>query len=201
MRCGASTSSACLFSLAPGGRGWNSGGEGGKGSQANKQGCRYRDRRKQDVRSKIVMALEDSTGVPVGLHHHEVATAGSQDRYALWDARQADSVRSPSTLVKNVARRNGQPPFMPKPLFGDNEIRMHATQNLWRGENNVFDESGYAQLGRQVLHRWPAGPRAGAPGDCGTNYGSYRRLVPGFEAPVNLAPTHSATSRPSAASQ
>ncbi|HHE72179.1 MAG TPA: type I glutamate--ammonia ligase, partial [Chloroflexi bacterium] len=147
---------------------------------------------KQDVRSKIVMALEE-VGVPVEIHHHEGATAGQSEidlRYSTL-VRMADSIQIYKYLVKNVARQNGlTATFMPKPLFGDNGSGMHVHQSLWHGDVNVFfDESGYAQLSDTaryyiggLLAHTPALLAIVAPT---TN--SYRRLVPGFEAPVNLA--------------
>ena len=94
-------------------------------------------------------------------------------------------------MVKNVARQNGlTATFMPKPLFGDNGSGMHVHQSIWKGDKNMFyDEAGYAQLSDTakyyiggLLKHAPALLALVAPG---TN--SYRRLVPGFEAPVNLA--------------
>jgi glutamine synthetase len=174
---------------------WNSGGEGGKGGQIPpKQGyfpVPPADT-KQDVRSKIVMALE-AAGVPVELHHHEVATAGQSEidlRYTTL-VRMADSIQIYKYLVKNVARQNGlTATFMPKPLFGDNGSGMHVHQSLWRGESNVFfDETGYAQLSDTAKY-YIGGLLAHAPAllaIAAPTTNSYRRLVPGFEAPVNLA--------------
>jgi len=146
----------------------------------------------QDVRSKITLALE-AVGIPVEVHHHEVATAGQAEIDMRFDSliRMADNLMIYKYIVKNVARRNGlTATFMPKPLFGDNGSGMHVHQSLWRGERNVFfDESGYAQLSDTakyyiggLLKHAPALLALAAPT---TN--SYRRLVPGFEAPVNLA--------------
>jgi glutamine synthetase len=147
---------------------------------------------KQDVRSKIVLALE-AAGVPIEVHHHEVATAGQAEidmRYAPL-VRMADSVMIYKYLVKNVARQNGlTATFMPKPLFQDNGSGMHVHQSLWKGESNVFyDEAGYAQISDTakyyiggLLKHAAALLAIVAPT---TN--SYKRLVPGFEAPVNLA--------------
>ena len=146
----------------------------------------------QDVRSKIVLALE-AAGVAVELHHHEVATAGQAEIDLQFDSllTMADKVLLYKYLVKNVARQNGlTATFMPKPLFGDNGSGMHVHTSLWKGEKNVFyDEAGYAQLsdaakfyiGGLIKHS-SALLALAAPT---TN--SYRRLVPGFEAPVNLA--------------
>jgi glutamine synthetase len=146
----------------------------------------------QDVRSKIVMALE-AAGVAIEVHHHEVATAGQAEIDMHFNALtvMADSVMKYKYFVKNVARQNGlTATFMPKPLFGDNGSGMHVHQSLWKGEKNVFyDESGYAQISDSakyyiggLLKHSSALLALAAPT---TN--SYRRLVPGFEAPVNLA--------------
>jgi glutamine synthetase len=147
---------------------------------------------KQDVRSKIVLALE-AAGVQVEVHHHEVATAGQGEIDIRFDTltRSADKLMIYKYLVKNVARQNGlTATFMPKPLFEDNGSGMHTHQSLWKGETNVFfDEAGYAQISETaryyiggLLKHAPALLAFAAPT---TN--SYRRLVPGFEAPVNLA--------------
>ncbi|MBN1430706.1 MAG: type I glutamate--ammonia ligase [Anaerolineae bacterium] len=146
----------------------------------------------QDIRSRIVLTLE-AVGIPIEVHHHEVATAGQAEidmRYGPL-LRMADSVLLYKYIVKNVARMNGlTATFMPKPLFGDNGSGMHVHQSLWKGESNVFyDEAGYSQLSEAAIYyiggllkHAPALLALAAPT---TN--SYRRLVPGFEAPVNLA--------------
>jgi glutamine synthetase len=174
---------------------WNSGEVGGKGGQIPPKRGYFPvppTDRMQDVRSRIVMALED-VGVPIEIHHHEVASAGQSEidmRYGTL-LRMADSVMIYKYIVKNVARKhNLTATFMPKPMFGDNGSGMHVHQSLWNGNDNVFfDESGYAQLSDTaryyiggLLKHAPALLAIGAPT---TN--SYRRLVPGFEAPVNLA--------------
>jgi glutamine synthetase len=146
----------------------------------------------QDVRSKIVMALEGA-GVPIEVHHHEVATAGQSeiDMHYGTLTRMADSVMIYKYLVKNVARQNGlTATFMPKPLFGDNGSGMHVHQSIWKDDVNLFfDDAGYAQISDMakyyiggLLKHAPALLALAAPT---TN--SYRRLVPGYEAPVNLA--------------
>jgi glutamine synthetase len=174
---------------------WNSGGEGGKGGQIPPKRGYFPvppTDTKQDVRSKIVMALE-SAGVPVEVHHHEVATAGQAEidlRYGPL-VRMADSIQIYKYLVKNVARQNGlTATFMPKPLFEDNGSGMHVHQSLWRGDANVFfDETGYAQLSETAKY-YIGGLLAHAPAllaIVAPTTNSYRRLVPGFEAPVNLA--------------
>jgi glutamine synthetase len=139
-----------------------------------------------------VLALE-AVGVEVEVHHHEVATAGQAEidlRFGTM-TRMADSIMIYKYIVKNVARQHGlTATFMPKPLFEDNGSGMHVHQSLWIGDTNVFyDEAGYAQLSDTakyyiggLLKHAPALLAISAPT---TN--SYRRLVPGFEAPVNLA--------------
>lgn len=146
----------------------------------------------QDIRSKMVLTLEE-VGVPIEIHHHEVATAGQAEIDMRFDTllRIADKVMIYKYIIKNVARKNGLTvTFMPKPLFGDNGSGMHVHQSLWKGDTNIFyDEAGYAQLSETarfyiggLLKHAPALLALAAPT---TN--SYRRLVPGFEAPVNLA--------------
>ena len=146
----------------------------------------------QDVRSKIVMALE-KVGVEIEVHHHEVASGGQAEIDMRFNTlrRMADSVMIYKYIVKNIARQNGlTATFMPKPMFGDNGSGMHVHQSLWKDSVNTFyDETGYAQLSDNakyyiggLLKHAPALLALAAPT---TN--SYRRLVPGFEAPVNLA--------------
>ena len=146
----------------------------------------------QDVRSRIVLALEAS-GIEVEVHHHEVASAGQAEIGMRFDTlmAMADKVLKYKYIVKNVARQNGlTATFMPKPMFGDNGSGMHVHQSLWKDDKNCFyDETGYAQLSDTarfyiggLLKHSSALLALAAPG---TN--SYRRLVPGYEAPVNLA--------------
>jgi len=146
----------------------------------------------QDVRSQITMRLLE-VGVPVEVHHHEVATAGQTEidvRYGTL-TRMADIVMIFKYIVKNVAVANGlTATFMPKPLFGDNGSGMHVHQSLWKGATNVFyDEAGYAGISETakyyiggLLYHASSLLAMTSPT---TN--SYRRLVPGYEAPVNLA--------------
>ncbi len=146
----------------------------------------------QDVRTEIVLALE-AAGVPMEVHHHEVATAGQVELGMRFTTltRMADQLLMYKYIAKNVARKNGKTvTFMPKPLFGDNGSGMHVHSSLWKGDNNVFyDASGYAGLSDMakyyiggILKHAPALLALTSPT---TN--SFRRLVPGFEAPVNLA--------------
>ncbi len=145
----------------------------------------------QDVRSEIVRKLIDA-GIAVEVHHHEVGTAGQLEidmRYTTL-VDMADRVLKYKYIGKNVAAKKGYvATFMPKPLFGDNGSGMHTHQSLWKGSQNVFyDEKGYARLsptGRHyiggLLKHAAAILAFAAPT---TN--SYRRLVPGYEAPINL---------------
>jgi len=145
----------------------------------------------QDLRSEIVLRLE-AAGVPVEVHHHEVGTAGQAEidmRFAPL-VRMADQVQIYKYVVKNVCCERGYvATFMPKPLFGDNGSGMHVHQSLWKdGQNLFFSESGYAQL--SDLARWYIGGLiAHSPAllaFCAPTTNSYRRLVPGYEAPINL---------------
>jgi glutamine synthetase len=144
------------------------------------------------VRSRIVLALIES-GVDVEVHHHEVGTAGQAEIDMKFDTlvAMADKVLMYKHMVKNVCYRNGYTAtFMPKPLFGDNGSGMHTHQSLWKeGVPLFYDKSGNALLsdmarwyiGGLLLHA-PALLAFAAPT---TN--SYRRLVPGYEAPIKLA--------------
>ncbi len=146
----------------------------------------------QDIRSKMVMALE-AAGIEVEVHHHEVATAGQAEIDLHFDTllRMADKIMTYKYLVKNVARQNGlTATFMPKPLFGDNGSGMHVHSSIWSGNTNCFyDEAGYGQLSETAKY-YIGGLLAHAPALlalAAPTTNSYRRLVPGFEAPVNLA--------------
>jgi glutamine synthetase len=144
-----------------------------------------------DMRSEMVLTLE-RLGIPCEFHHHEVATAGQCEidmRFASL-TRMADQVMTYKYVVKNVARRHGKTAtFMPKPLFGDNGSGMHCHQSLWKeGATLMADASGYAGLSETARH-YVGGLLAHAPAllaFCAPTTNSYRRLVPGFEAPVNL---------------
>ncbi len=146
----------------------------------------------QDVRSKIVLSLEEA-GVPIEVHHHEVATAGQAEIDMRFDTllKMADNVMVYKYFVKNVARKNGlTATFMPKPLFGDNGSGMHVHTSLWNGDTNKFyDEAGYAQIS-DMARCYIGGLLKHASAllaICAPTTNSYRRLVPGYEAPVNLA--------------
>jgi glutamine synthetase len=145
----------------------------------------------QDLRSEIILKL-DEVGVPVEVHHHEVGTAGQGEidmRYGPL-TKMADSLMHYKYIIKNVARQHGKSAtFMPKPIFGDNGSGMHTHQSLWKGETNLFwDEKGYGQISEMARH-YIGGLLKHAPAllaICAPTTNSYRRLVPGYEAPVNL---------------
>ncbi len=146
----------------------------------------------QDIRSEIVLALQEA-GVRIEVHHHEVATAGQNEidmRFAPL-VRMADNVMLYKYFVKNVSRRHGKvATFMPKPLFADNASGMHCHQSLWKGDRNLFyDRNGYA-LTSDLCRWYIGGLLRHAPAlmaFCAPTTNSYKRLVPGYEAPVNLA--------------
>src|SRR6187397_747749 len=139
----------------------------------------------------MVSALEDA-GVEIEIHHHEVATAGQAEIDMRFDtlATMADKLMLYKYVIKNVAHAAGKSAtFMPKPIFQDNGSGMHCHQSLWKGgEPLFFDEAGYAGL--SDMARWYIGgllthaPAVLAFAAPTTN--SYKRLVPGYEAPVNL---------------
>ena len=145
----------------------------------------------QDLRSEMVRVLEQ-VGIEIEVQHHEVGTAGQAEIDMRFDTmlRMADKVMLYKYVVKNVARAaNLSVTFMPKPLFQDNGSGMHTHQSLWKGgEPLFFDEAGYAGL--SDMARWYIGgllkhaPAILAFAAPTTN--SYKRLVPGYEAPVNL---------------
>ncbi|MFI5272116.1 MAG: type I glutamate--ammonia ligase [Ktedonobacterales bacterium] len=145
----------------------------------------------QDIRTAMVLLMEDC-GIEVEAQHHEVAAGGQCEIDMRFDSllKMADKVMLYKYIVKNVARRNGKTvTFMPKPLFGDNGSGMHVHMSLWKGDTPLFaDPEGYAGISEMarffiggLLTHAPAVLALAAPT---TN--SYRRLVPGYEAPVNL---------------
>ncbi|HUK45592.1 MAG TPA: type I glutamate--ammonia ligase [Gaiellaceae bacterium] len=144
-----------------------------------------------DLRSEMVLTLEQ-LGIPCEFHHHEVATGGQCEidmRFGTL-TRMADQVMTYKYVVRNVARSYGKTAtFMPKPLFGDNGSGMHTHQSLWKeGSTLMADPSGYAGLS-QLARGYVGGILTHAPAllaFCAPTTNSYRRLVPGYEAPVNL---------------
>jgi glutamine synthetase len=176
---------------------WNSGREESGGNLANK--TPYKGGyfpvspvdQHADIRDQIVLELE-AAGLSVERSHHEVGTAGQGEINYRFDTllHAGDDILKFKYIVKNVAHSFGKTAtFMPKPLFGDNGSGMHVHQSLWKdGKPLFYDESGYGGL--SDIARWYIGgilkhaPSLLAFTNPSVN--SYHRLVPGFEAPVNL---------------
>jgi glutamine synthetase len=145
----------------------------------------------QDLRSEMVVTLRE-LGIPVEVHHHEVGTAGQAEIDMGFGSllQMADRLMLYKYVIKNTAlRHNKTVTFMPKPIFQDNGSGMHVHQSLWRdGEPLFWDELGYAQLSDTA--RWYIGGiLEHAPALlalCTPTTNSFKRLVPGYEAPVNL---------------
>jgi len=145
----------------------------------------------QDIRSEMMLTLE-RIGIPIEAQHHEVATGGQCEIDMRFGplVLMADAMLKYKYIIKNVARKyNKTATFMPKPLFGDNGSGMHVNLSLWKGEKNLFAGEGYAGMSETamyaiggILKHAPALLAFTSPT---TN--SYKRLVPGYEAPVNLA--------------
>jgi glutamine synthetase len=145
----------------------------------------------QNLRSEMLLTMQ-SCGMIVECHHHEVATGGQTEIDLKFDSllRSADKMLLYKYIVKNLANLHGKTvTFMPKPIFGDNGNGMHTHQSLWKGSEPLFAGDGYAGISQLalcyvggLLQHGPALAAIIAPT---TN--SYKRLVPGFEAPVNLA--------------
>jgi glutamine synthetase len=145
----------------------------------------------QDLRSEMILTME-RLGIEIEVQHHEVGTAGQAEIDMKFDTllTMADKVMLYKYVVKNVARAHGySATFMPKPLFQDNGSGMHCHQSLWKGGEPLFySETGYAGL--SDMARWYIGGLlAHAPAIlafAAPTTNSYKRLVPGYEAPVNL---------------
>ncbi len=179
---------------------WNS----GRGNLPGEPNLAHRPRHKegyfplppvdsqQDLRSNIILAMM-AAGLNIDKHHHEVATAGQGEIGLRFGplVQECDAIQIYKYIVKAVSRKHGKvATFMPKPLFGDNGTGMHTHQSLWKDGSTLFyDENGYAQSSEMMryyiggLLRHAASILAFA----APTTNSYRRLVPGFEAPVNLA--------------
>src|SRR5688572_6472301 len=145
----------------------------------------------QDIREEMVLTME-KVGIRVEKQHHEVATAGQAEIDMRFSplVKMADWLQWYKYIVKNVARKHGKTAtFMPKPIFGDNGSGMHTHQSIWKGDKPLFAGDGYGGMS-QLAMNYIGGilkhaPAIAAFSNPTTN--SYRRLVPGFEAPVNLA--------------
>ena len=145
----------------------------------------------QDIRTEMVLCMQQM-GIHVECQHHEVATAGQAEidmRFAPM-LKMADNLMWFKYIVKNIAKKNNKTAtFMPKPLFKDNGSGMHTHISIWKGDTNLFAGDGYGGLSQMGLY-FIGGILKHAPAllaFCCPTTNSYRRLVPGYEAPVNLA--------------
>jgi glutamine synthetase len=190
-----SAANGCFYEIDSSEAAWNTGADG------NNLG--YKVRHKEgyfpvpptdataDIRADMMQTLID-TGIQIEVGHHEVGTAGQGEIGMRFNTltKMADNLLWFKYVVKNVARRhNKTATFMPKPLFGDNGSGMHCHQSLWKGGKNLFAGEGYAGLSDVGL--WYIGGvlkhAKAIAGLTNPTTNSYRRLVKGYEAPVNLA--------------
>ncbi|MGA2863144.1 MAG: type I glutamate--ammonia ligase [Verrucomicrobiota bacterium] len=144
-----------------------------------------------DIRAEMMLLMEQ-LGLHIEKGHHEVATAGQAEIDYRFETlvKSADAMMVYRYVIKNVARRHGKTAtFMPKPLFGDNGSGMHTHQSLWKKGKPLFAGNEYAGLSKLALN-YIGGLLKHAHSlcaFCSPTTNSYKRLVPGYEAPVNLA--------------
>lgn len=145
----------------------------------------------QDLRSLMMLACIEA-GIPIEVHHHEVATGGQAEIDMKFDELTlvGDRLLLYKYIIKNIAKQNGKTvTFMPKPLFMDNGSGMHCHQSLWKdGQNIFYDKNGYGLLSETARY-YIGGILKHARAlmaFCAPTTNSYKRLVPGYEAPVNL---------------
>ena len=145
----------------------------------------------QDIRTEMALTLEQ-IGIDTEIHHHEVGTAGQAEINMRFDSlkNMGDKLLKFKYVIKNVAHRHNKTvTLMPKPIFQDNGSGMHVHQSLWKGNKNVFFEAGgYGDLSKTAVY-YIGGILKHAPAllaFCAPTTNSYRRLVPGYEAPINL---------------
>src|SRR5689334_5324479 len=149
------------------------------------------------MRSEMCLILE-SLGVPVEVHHHEVGNAGQMELGTKFSTlvQRADWLQVQKYVIQNVAHSYGKTAtFMPKPIVGDNGSGMHVHQSVWKDGKNLFAGDGYAGLSQFALYYIGGIIKHARALNAITNPGtnSYKRLVPGFEAPVK--PAYSARNR------
>jgi glutamine synthetase len=180
---------------------WNAGKEGDLSGKGPNLGNKPRHKEgyfpvppmdtQQDIRSEMVLEMQ-KMGIMVEKQHHEVATAGQAEIDMRYDSltNMADKMMMYKYIIKNVAKRHGKVvTLMPKPLFQDNGSGMHTHQSIWKEGKPLFAGKEYAGISQLCL--WYIGgilkhaPALAAMTNPTTN--SYKRLTPGFEAPVNLA--------------
>ena len=145
----------------------------------------------QDIRTEMVLLMEE-LGIKVERQHHEVATAGQAEIDFRFDTlvKTADTMMLYKYIIKNVARKHGKTvTFMPKPMFGDNGSGMHTHISLWKKGKPLFAGSEYAGLSPMALYAIGGILKHAKAlcALCSPTTNSYKRLVPGYEAPVNLA--------------
>ena len=145
----------------------------------------------QDIRTEMMLTLE-KVGVQVEVQHHEVGTAGQAEIDMRYDSLRCmgDKILKYKYVIKQVARQHNKTvTLMPKPLFQDNGSGMHVHQSLWKGGKNLFFEGGtYADISKTAVY-YIGGILKHASAllaFCAPTTNSYRRLVPGYEAPINL---------------
>ena len=145
----------------------------------------------EDIRSEMCLVMEQ-VGIQVERQHHEVATAGQAEIDMRFDSllKMGDKLMWFKYIVKNVAKRwKKTVTFMPKPIFGDNGSGMHVHQSIWKGGKPLFAGSEYGGMSQLAMY-YIGGILKHARAlnaFCNPGTNSYRRLVPGFEAPINLA--------------
>ncbi|MDD3293717.1 MAG: type I glutamate--ammonia ligase, partial [Geobacteraceae bacterium] len=144
-----------------------------------------------DLRNEMVLEMQN-VGIRVECQHHEVATGGQAEIDMRFDSMvvMADKLQWFKYIIKNVALRNGKTvTFMPKPLYGDNGSGMHTHVSIWKDGTNLFAGDGYGGISKMALY-FIGGIIKHAKalsGFCNPTTNSYKRLVPGYEAPVNMA--------------
>ena len=144
-----------------------------------------------DIRNEMVMTLQ-RLGFHIEMQHHEVASGGQGEIAMKFNSllKMGDQLKWYKYVVKNVAKANGKTAtFMPKPVFNDNGTGMHCHQSIWKDGENLFAGDGYAGMSEMALH-YIGGILKHAKAlnaICNPSTNSYKRLVPGYEAPINLA--------------